>query len=195
MVFPLLIDSITDNMTMVEQDPNRILAKEMTELSIKEREIVFHDLHGVAEPIHEEPELIAKSLAELDIEIANTPNAEAYKQAERSDPQYVHRLEFRLMFLRSEKFDVKRTASRLIRHFDTKLELFGSESLAREIRYEDLNDGAVKCLKGGSFQMLPLRDRTGRAVACIIPTLRIGSPEDNVRQQVISLARACCDII
>jgi hypothetical protein len=181
-------------MTMVE-DPSRILAKGMTELSIKERESVFHDLHGVAEIINEEPELIAKSLAELDVVIANTPNREAYEQAKRIDPQYVHSLEFRLMFLRSERFDVKHTASRLVRHFKTKLELFGPESLAREIRYEDLYEGAVQCLEAGNLQLLPLRDRTGRAIMSCLPTLRCGSPEDNVRQQVLSLERACCDVI
>jgi hypothetical protein len=181
-------------MTMVE-DPSKILAKGISELSIRERESVFHDLHGVAEPIDEEPELIAKSLAELDVEIANTPNREAYEQAKRIDPQYVHNLEFRLMFLRADRFDVKRTASRLVRHFATKLEMFGPESLAREIRYEDLNEGAVKSLKAGNLQLLPLRDRTGRAIASFMPKLRCGSPEDNVRQQVLSLSRACCDVI
>jgi hypothetical protein len=170
-------------MTM-EEDPSRILAKGMTDLSIEERESVFHDLHGVAEPIKEEPEFIAKSLAELDVEIAKKKNREAYEHAKRIDPQYVHSLEFRLMFLRSERFDVKPTASRLVRHFETKLELFGPESLAREIRYEDLYEGAVKSLEAGDMQLVPLRDRTGRAIACFMPTLRCGSPEDSVRQQV-----------
>jgi hypothetical protein len=181
-------------MTM-EEDPSSILAKEMTVLSIKERESVFHDLHGVAEPIKEEPELISKSVAELDVEIANAPNRKAYEQANMIDPEYVHRLEFRLMFLRSERFDVKRTSSRLLRHFEIKLQLFGPDCLAREIRYEDLNEGAVECLKRGYFQVLPLRDRTGRALTCMMPKLRGGSPEDSVRQQVVSLARACCDVI
>lgn len=167
-------------MTMVE-DPGRILAKGMTELSIKERESVFYDLHGVAEEINEEPEFIAKRLAELDVAIANTPNREAYEKANRIDPLYVHSLEFRLMFLRSERFDAKQTASRLIRHFETKLDLFGPECLAREIRYEDLHEGAVKCLEAGYLQLLPLRDRTGRAIISCMPTLRCGSPEDNVR--------------
>ena len=181
-------------MTMVE-DPGRILASGLTELTIKERESVFHDLHGVAEPITEEPEFIVKSLAELEVVIANTPNREAYEQAKRIDSQYVHSLEFRLMFLRSERFVVKRAASRLLRHFETKLELFGPESLAREIRYEDLYEGAAKSLEAGNLQLLPLRDRTGRAIISCTPSLRCGSPEDNVRQQVLSLGRACCDVI
>jgi hypothetical protein len=190
------MEALSDNNMTELEDPSKILAKEITELSIKERELVFYDLHGVAEPINEEPELIAKSLVELDVAIANIHNKEAYELAEMIDPQYVHSLEFRLMFLRSERFVVKHTASRIVRHFKTKLELFGPKSLARDIRYDDLDEDAVKSLQAGHLQLLPLRDRTGRVIASFTPTTRCGSPKDNVRQQVVlSLARSCWDVI
>ena len=75
------------------------------------------------------------------------------------------------MFLRSERFDPKRSAKRMVEHFDGKRDMFGSsEVLGRDIRWSDLSEKDQEILDRGHFQVLPRRDAAGRVVMYIAPS-------------------------
>ena len=61
----------------LDLDVETKLAKELNELSIKERERVYFDLHGVGEVVDESPESIALSLEQLEASIAQKRDTNA----------------------------------------------------------------------------------------------------------------------
>ena len=72
---------------------------------------------------------------------------------------------FRIRFLRAERFEPKKSAERFLRYFEQKLYLFGRRLLPKHlIGASDLNDTAFNFLLAGHVQLLPDRDRAGRAV-------------------------------
>ena len=164
-----------------------LIAAELNKLSMKEREQVFYDIHGVSEVPDEETTFIEKNLAQLDEEIAflvahDKASTVVYDQAARQDSNFVWDRKLRLTFLRCENFDPKRSAQRLIKFFDEKLKLFGPEKLTKTITLEDLGQAGRACLESGILQTLPLRDRAGRAVFLWCTALKLDSTiEDRVR--------------
>jgi hypothetical protein len=63
----------------------------------------------------------------------------------------------------------------LVSFMEGKLEFFGPEVLARSIYLSDLDEDALKSLKSGYDQLLPSRDRAGRAILFLcegIPTYK-----------------------
>jgi hypothetical protein len=162
-------DAATTLSTLVDGNGETFLAREMAKLSVSELETVLHDIHGVAEKVKETPELLLEKLSDLDMAIANIRNkdptsASAYIVAETMNPGYVKDDSFRLLFLRSTHFDVDQTCKRLLGHFQKKLELFGSQRLCKTITLDDLDADDMDCMNRGQSQMLPYRDRSGRAV-------------------------------
>ena len=104
-------------------DPREVdafLAKEMTQLSVQERDQILHDVHGVADVIEETPEFVEDSLTQLDIGIANIPHKPEYDRAMYLDADYVLDRKFRIMFLRSERFDASKAAARMVKYFREK---------------------------------------------------------------------------
>ncbi|MGK3736265.1 MAG: hypothetical protein ACI8RD_006527 [Bacillariaceae sp.] len=88
----------------------------------------------------------------------------AYRLAVSKSSSYVHQSQFRLMFLRCTEGNVKKAAKRILRHFKTKLHLFGEDKLVRDIVLDDLNDNDMESLLSGGFQVLKDRDAAGRSV-------------------------------
>ena len=169
-----------------EAGPNELhalLAKEMAKLSLTEREQVYHDVHGVADVIDETPEMLSRSLEKLEDEICKIPNKATYELAMLQNEEYVSNRDFRLRFLRADRFNIKQAAHRMVRHFEVKLEFFGKEMLARDIRLKDLNADDIKVMESGFAQLCPLRDRAGRAIPIIIPGICCGSVESKVGRQ------------
>ena len=78
--------------------------------------------------------------------------------------EYVLDKKFRLKFLRAEKFDAALAASRLVLHFEEKLELFGEDLLGREIQLSDLDQDDLDTLNMGYLQVLPEPDTNNRKV-------------------------------
>jgi hypothetical protein len=150
---------------------DEILAKEMSRLTMQERDHVLQEIHGIADAaIVETPEFVEQRLQQLDECLARiAPTKEAYSRALYQSPDYVQDRNFRLMFLRCELFHVEQAAERLVRHFDEKLKLFGDDLLARDIRLSDLEDSELETLQRGAVQLLPLRDRADRTVVCLTP--------------------------
>lgn len=132
------------------------------------------------------------SEAESDIAILNSKTATAFEQAlaqcrtrrrernnslfsldsddsddEKDYHDYIdvdHDRDFRLGFLRAERFDAKKAATRILDYFDEKRTLFGIDLLARKLLIDDLDKETIEVLESGLIQLLPGRDRAGRAV-------------------------------
>jgi hypothetical protein len=151
------------------QDPDpsladSLIARDMAASSRKDLERASYDVHGISEDIEETPALIERSLADFDREIQCHSDNQALQKAESMNRDYVQNLEFRLMFIRADQFDVKSAALRFVRHFQVKLDLFGEEKLAMDITQDDLDRDSMETLYSGLTQLLPVPDRGGRAV-------------------------------
>ena len=85
------------------------------------------------------------------------------------DRDYVQDRDFRLKFLRADLFNATEAALRLARHFQAKLELFGRSKLVKDIVQDDLDEEDMAALYAGFTQLLPVRDRAGRAVSLWFP--------------------------
>ena len=151
-------------------DPAHALGKEIAKLSFQERNAIAEEMHGVSSGAiaeEEDPGFVLRRVHQLYEEIQRIhPNQkEAYKKACFLAPtKFHHNLSFDLMFLRSTKFVPKAAARRMVDHFKYKLQLFGSEKLAKEITQDDLNEEDMKALKSGGFLVLAARDSAGRAI-------------------------------
>jgi hypothetical protein len=151
------------------QDPDpsladSLIARDMAASSPKDLERAYHDVHGISEDIEETPALIERSLADFDQEIRCHPDNQAFQKAESMNRDYVQNLDFKLMFIRADRFDVKSAALRFVRHFQVKLDLFGEEKLAMDITQDDLDSDSMEAVYSGLAQLLPVPDRGGRAV-------------------------------
>jgi hypothetical protein len=73
--------------------------------------------------------------------------------------------EFWTIFLRVERYSPKEAAVRLLMYFEEKLKLFGPDMLTKKrIEVSDLDDASYRELLRGAWQLLPGRDRAGRAI-------------------------------
>ena len=92
----------------------------MYELSTEERTVAFQDLHGVTDYVTETPELIQQRSAELEQSLMRLPEekTQAVRQAMERNREYV--LSLKICFLRAERFNPDRAASRMAGHFQTK---------------------------------------------------------------------------
>jgi hypothetical protein len=158
------------------QQNEQLIAQALGQLSLQEREKVFHDVHGVADEIPEELEFVARKVHEtrealIKLKSSKPHNSitEALKLAEKLRPDYVmNNQKFVLAFLRADRFDPNKAAGRMVRYLDWKLSLFGESKLCKDITLADLREDEMTMLKKGNFQILPQRDRSGRAVWVIL---------------------------
>jgi hypothetical protein len=156
-----------------DKDADVLFAQELNKLSIKERDEALHDVHGVSDVMDEEPASVKKCFQQLQLELLEIKNKSAYDQALIQNEAYVKDEKFSLMFLRADGFDPKNAAARVVSFFEAKLQLFGPELLARDIKLSDLDEDDVKCLESGYAQVLPGRDRAGRAILILLPMIRV----------------------
>jgi hypothetical protein len=155
-----------------EVDP--FFIAELNGLSMKERDEIYHDVHGVLDVMNENPVTVRDEVTRLMQQLDEMPARQkgAYAQALEQNPSYVHDEEFLLMFLRADRFNVKASALRCVSFFEFKLQLFGRDKLGRDITIGDLSDDDIVCLESGYSQMLSGRDRAGRAIFCLMPMIR-----------------------
>ena len=148
-----------------------MMAKALNKLAFSSRENINEEIHGVCCLAPEEtPEMLNVALQKLSEAVDKIPSADkqAYLQSQSlfPDNRYVNDRNFPLMFLRCELFDAQRAAMRMVRHLDFVLEIFDNnkELLQRPIRLTDLGSRAMKLLRSGCLQLLPVRDSAGRRV-------------------------------
>jgi hypothetical protein len=147
-----------------------LLTETMNQLSMKEREKVLEDIHGVADIMKEEPLFVKQCLVELEQELCQiSHHRDAYDAARSSSVDYVSNRSFRLQFLRADSFHVKNAAMRIVAYFQAKMDLFGLDYLTKRINQRDLDDEDRACLESGTLQLLAGRDRSGRSIAFVMP--------------------------
>jgi len=154
-----------------KQEVDALLSEAMNNLTFQEREEQQEVLHGVAKDIAEEASFIEKALRELDAHIIRKKAGTVYEIAERMNPAYVNSRAFRIMFLRGNRYDAKASANQMIRFFEMKQQIFGSEKLTRDIVLEDLDEDDREALKAG-FVQLAGSDTSNRQVIIQLPGVR-----------------------
>jgi hypothetical protein len=155
-----VIDQIADS-----KQVEYLLTQELTQMSLKEREMAYEEIHSVDKMIDEPTEFVTERLEALERELRMIPIKPAYDKAEQISKLYATDQKLRLQFLRAEHFDARKAAHRLVSFMEGKLQFFGPEVLARSIYISDLDDDDFESLKSGfGGQLLPSRDRAGRAI-------------------------------
>lgn len=153
----------------VQGEPN-LLVEEMNGLSVREREMVYEEVHGVANVIEETPEFVAKKLQAMRDEIDKIPK----RQRRALDRALFLRPSLRtdektfLLFLRATRFDPITAAGLMSRHYEHKLLLFGESMLVRSVTMNDLSDAEQAKLFSAPCILLPSRDQSGRGVYLMI---------------------------
>lgn len=129
----------------------------LNELSAKERETGIEELHGVSDVVKEDPTVVQDSLKSIREQL-NLGNSTAVVD----DTEL-------LKFLRAERFDVDKAAIRFNRFAAFQGKLFGKQG---KTKFSDLSDGDMKYLQSGFMQLLPQRDRAGRAILICIGSIK-----------------------
>ena len=171
-------------------DTDVFLAKEMTLLSMKDRDDAMNDVHGT----HDSRDKIApvldttattidsstvldnlfhvereeQSLVDLETELDKIRCKPAYTQALLQKASYVQDVKLRLIMLRAVNHDAPRAAELFERHLAKKLELFGPRKLTKDITIDDINDDDQMVLKSGFIHLTC--DMRGRSVIIVIPS-------------------------
>jgi hypothetical protein len=162
-------------------------ARELHELPVEEREKVWADMSGNSNTTTysinpEEESFLQEKLDQLEIEVSTISEKEVFDQTRRTFPDYVNSRSFRLLFLRSTSFDATLAATKMTRHFEEKLILFGEETLGRDILQSDLSSDDLDSLHCGGMQILQGAERAGRTIMYSRYTsLRFKTPENMVR--------------
>lgn len=158
-----------ENKAPESAQPN-LLVEEMNGLSVREREMVYEEVHGVASIIEETPEFVAKKLQAMKDEIDKIPK----RQRRALDRALFLRPSLRtdeknyLLFLRATRFDPIIAAGLMSRHYEHKLMLFGESILVRSVTMDDLNDSERAMFFSSPCMLLPSRDQAGRGVYLMI---------------------------
>jgi hypothetical protein len=161
-----------------EQDVAAFLGDAMAKLSVDERENELEGLHGIvkASDNKEHPDSVQKWLEELDQHINAIKRGTVYEMAECMNRDFVTDRDFRMMFLRAERYNPEVAANRVIKFLNVKRHLFGVNKLVKTISMDDLDDDDKACLMSGSYQLLPCADTAGRSIFVGMPSLMIDKP-------------------
>lgn len=157
-----VVDHVTRLFARQNLNEVRIPLEKANALPPEERSYAFHDLHGVADHVQEDPETISRLLSEMDHQIASVPEHDAYTTAFSHSPEYVQGL--RLRFLRKTDYKPLEAAESLALHFDLRQRFFGTDQLYRELTENDLKEEDIPYFKTGGVRLLQRRDRSGRAI-------------------------------
>lgn len=149
-----------------------LLSKEMLQMSLKDRNNIIEEIHGVQNLAPDEtPEMIDSALRKMHAEILMIPSSlrRAYDRSQRLAPTgYINNAEFRLRFLRCDLFNANRAARRMVQFLDLLGEIFGDVALKRPVMLKDFSKDEINAFRTGYQQLLPYRDQSGRRVfACV----------------------------
>jgi hypothetical protein len=151
------------------EDVERLLAYDLTKLSFREREQAMNDLHGIViKPPQEQPEQRQALLQQLQQHLDAMhwlPEASAYRRAVQTNPYFVQWK--RLIFLRAEQYQPQEAATRMLKYFTMKLELWGPDKFCRKIRLDDLSPDDLYALQQGISSISPYKDTAGRTIVFV----------------------------
>jgi hypothetical protein len=158
-----------------------VVSARLNQMSLEERSDALHDLHGVGDDIDETPEFLEGKHQELGrallscIASAKPEESLAFRKALRMSKAYVDG--FKLLFLRADMYQSEMAANRMIAFFSRKMELFGEDLLVQDIQLKHLTDEEKESLHQGIIQLLPQRDRAGRAIFMIDGRVNVMYPD------------------
>lgn len=155
-----------------KEDVDLLIAQSLAALSFQERQVEQEDLHGVAKNASEDVEQIELGLNELNECLSRIKLGSVYQTAEAMNPSYGCDRDFRLMFLRSNRYEPQAAAEKIINFFSVKLKLFGKEKLVQDITLNDLTAEDREAVVNGHFQILRGTDRSKRHILVEFPALR-----------------------
>ncbi|CAJ1947165.1 unnamed protein product [Cylindrotheca closterium] len=163
-------------------ESDRVLAQAMSSLPTAERDKIIEEVHGVSKPIEETADFVSQKLAALESEISIKKN-DAYEIALTQNRVFVEDSGFQLMFLRSEGFVASAASIRMMQYLKLKQKYFGEERITKHINFLDLSEDDKSSLETGAIQVLPEKDRSGRAVVAVLPSLwnHQHTPENRMR--------------
>jgi hypothetical protein len=140
--------------------------REFSELAGRDQEQVMKDVYGMEEMVDENPTLVKECLFQLEQELTEYAGNDkiALELARKEHTSFFEDEKFRLKFLRTDNYNPKRAARRIVRHLEIKLDLFGPDKLGKKITLEDLSEDDMESLLSGAAQFLPTKDRGGRLV-------------------------------
>ena len=166
-------DTVTMLLRNNPQEVDELLSKELLELNVKDRNDIQEEIHGVkCLGVEETPQMIATALRLLMIELDhNSYSSDANNVNNNSNSNdtnnikfayylarykyynisYINTIQFRLKFLRCELFDIKKTATRIIKYLDIMLELFGIVALQRPVTLDDFTKDEIRLFKKGRY--------------------------------------------
>jgi len=146
--------------------------EEQADISPIERETLRAERFGLLDNIVETADLVFKSLAEMESAIDSIEQKEAYETAMFVIPEYVQDDNFRLAFLRADRFNATAAAQRMVKYWERKVELFGADVAfkAGGSSILDLSKEDLATFANGSIQILPNCDEYGRALLFFKPT-------------------------
>mmetsp|Transcript_25573 Transcript_25573/g.36010 ORF Transcript_25573/g.36010 Transcript_25573/m.36010 type:complete len:317 (-) Transcript_25573:98-1048(-) len=159
-------------------------------LTSEEIEQAERDKFGIDQVITEEtPEIIQNALEQLDEELQTISEKEAYELAEMFCPDYVRSTNFRLMFLRSTKFDAAQAAQKMVIYWSRKVELFGPDRAFRKMSVRDFEDdeGDRLALALGGICALPEPDEAGRRIIYSMRSRWVENSKSMVRLSWLAL--------
>ena len=163
-----------------------VLSREMLRLSLQDRNAINEEIHGVQSLSPDEtPEMLSKSLRKMEVEINMIPIKNAYDRSQQVPNTYVNSTDFRLRFLRSELFDERKSAMKLVKFLDLVSDLFGDFALRRQIQMSDFSREEMQVFRIGHQQLLPYRDRSGRRIFALV---------GGVGVQVALVTRVSCSL-
>mmetsp|Transcript_57958 Transcript_57958/g.141601 ORF Transcript_57958/g.141601 Transcript_57958/m.141601 type:complete len:569 (-) Transcript_57958:48-1754(-) len=186
-----------------EKEVDTMLANALMQLKYEDRTKVEEQIHGIGqefEEVVETKESIRQALQQFDTLLRRKyetagpshPDFEGYNLAVQNQWNYVlstgleskhtnccssrsHDENFRLRFIRTERFNIEKAVDRFLAHLNIRLMFYGPDSLRRPLELDDLrydattgrkevSSRAYKYCKTGSMQVLNGRDRAGRRV-------------------------------
>jgi hypothetical protein len=193
---------------------DELLAQELNQLSMKEREDIYLDIHGVAEEGLETLDLMERSIDAMKAQLWNNhqlyhhhhhpphhplgvaagqqqqqqpqqqqhqqqqqkEHQQAYEQALSMNEPFVHDRTLLIQLLRADRWNIMAAVDRMYHFWTAKLQLFGVLKLTHAVTLTDCyshnDDDGWRCLVSGFWQLLPGRDRSGRAILFCAMSLR-----------------------
>ena len=172
--------TITPDNHPIVKEVDTLIAKELFQMSLDEREKALDDVHGIVRSEDEDPNFLNHRLMQLEYHLCSMKYGTVYEEAEQLSEMFVRDPHFRTMFLRAEHFDPRPAAQRMLRFFECKKELFGKDKLCTKITLQDLDDDDLEALRSGDGQISPFKDASGRPIMTFFQNLRRYKRIENV---------------
>eukprot|EP00532_Pseudo-nitzschia_australis_P014559 CAMPEP_0168284280 /NCGR_PEP_ID=MMETSP0141_2-20121125/23419_1 /TAXON_ID=44445 /ORGANISM="Pseudo-nitzschia australis, Strain 10249 10 AB" /LENGTH=795 /DNA_ID=CAMNT_0008228267 /DNA_START=137 /DNA_END=2524 /DNA_ORIENTATION=+ len=102
----------------------------------------------------------------------------AYRRGLELNSDYIRTPEYRLRFLRADRFDARKAALRYCNCLNLLFKWFGATIFHRQLYLSDLTMLEQKYCRDGNVQVLPSRDRIGRRVLVFIGRHDASTPEE-----------------